>query len=104
VTELFYLLINARPPLVRAINMLGILMLGVTGVSAATLSAYNVDPGFVSVSGLSSGGSMSVQLGVAYSDTFKIGFGVFAGSPYDCARNQSVSYCDFEWAHIVTAI
>ena len=84
--------------------MFDILILCVTGVSAATLSAYNVDPGLVSVSGLSSGGSMSVQLGVAYSDTFKIGFGAFAGSPYDCARNQSVSYCDLELAHIVTAI
>lgn len=68
----------------------GIIGLGVAGASATTLSAYNVDPSSVSVSGLSSGGFMSVQLGVAYSDVFKVGFGVFAGGPYDCARNQYV--------------
>lgn len=34
---------------------------------------------------------MTVQLGVAYSDVFTVGFGVFAGGPYDCARNQNVS-------------
>lgn len=56
-----------------------------------SLGAYNVDPRSVSVSGFSSGGFMTVQLGVAYSDTFKVGFGVFAGGPYDCARNQNVS-------------
>jgi|SRR5690625_320148 len=57
---------------------------------AACLGAYNVDPSSVSVSGLSSGGFMAAQLGVAYSDVFKTGFGVFAGGPYDCARNQPV--------------
>jgi poly(3-hydroxybutyrate) depolymerase len=56
------------------------------------LGAYNVDPSSVSVSGFSSGGFMTVQLGVAYSDVFEVGFGVFAGGPYDCARNQNVSY------------
>lgn len=60
------------------------------GAWAATLKAYSVDAESVSVSGLSAGGFMSVQLGVAYSDTFKTGFGVFAGGPYDCARDQPV--------------
>jgi poly(3-hydroxybutyrate) depolymerase len=64
----------------------------VSTVSAAALGSYNVDPNSVSVSGLSSGGFMSVQLGVAYSNTFKTGFGVFAGGPFDCARNQPVCY------------
>ena len=59
--------------------------------SAASLGAYNVHPDSVSVSGLSSGGFFAAQLGVAYSDLFKTGFGVFAGGPYDCARNQPVS-------------
>jgi hypothetical protein len=54
---------------------LGLAILAATGAEAATLGAYNVDPNFVSVSGL-----------------FKIGFGVFAGGPYDCARNQAVSH------------
>ncbi len=57
---------------------------------ATPLAPYNVDPNSVSVSGLSSGGAMAVQLGIAYSDTFKVGFGVFAGLPFDCARNQLV--------------
>lgn len=65
-------------------------MLLATGAAAAALSAYNVDPSSVSVSGISSGGFFAVQLGVAYSDVFPVGFGVFAGGPYDCARNQPV--------------
>lgn len=67
-------------------------MLAATGASAASLGAYNVDPNSVSVSGLSAGGFMSVQLGVAYSSIFTTGFGVFAGGPFDCARDQSVSH------------
>ncbi|KAF7588416.1 hypothetical protein BBP40_005745, partial [Aspergillus hancockii] len=59
----------------------------------APLEAYNIDPSSVSVSGLSSGGYMAVQLGVAYSGTFQVGFGVFAGGPYDCARNQYYTSC-----------
>lgn len=59
-------------------------------VGAAALPSYNVDPKSVSVSGLSSGGYMAAQLGVAYSGTFQTGFGVFAGGPFDCARNQQV--------------
>ena len=64
----------------------------IVGVGAITLGAYNVDPSLVSVSGLSAGGFMSVQLGVAYSHIFQTGFGVFAGGPFDCARAQSVSH------------
>jgi hypothetical protein len=62
-----------------------------SATSAASLGAYHVDPSSVSVSGFSSGGFMAAQLGVAYSGTFQTGFGVFAGGPYDCARNQYVS-------------
>jgi poly(3-hydroxybutyrate) depolymerase len=62
-----------------------------SAASAAALGSYNVDPSSVSVSGISAGGFMSVQLGVAYSDVFATGFGVFAGGPFDCARDQSVS-------------
>jgi hypothetical protein len=58
---------------------------------ADPLGSYNVDPTLVSVSGLSSGGYMAGQLGVAYSGTFQTGFGVFAAGPFDCARNQYVS-------------
>jgi len=59
----------------------------------SALKAYNADPASASVSGLSSGGFMAAQLGVAYSSTFKTGFGVFAGGPVDCARAQSYTSC-----------
>jgi poly(3-hydroxybutyrate) depolymerase len=77
------------------VPIVGLVVLGAAGASAAALSAYNVDPNTLSVSGLSSGGFMSVQLGVAYSNTFNVGFGVFAGGPYDCARNQPVRFLYF---------
>lgn len=76
------------PSLVTSLGLTG---LTATGALAAALGAYNVDPRAVSVSGLSAGGFMSVQLGVAYSNTFQTGFGVFAGGPFDCARDQPVS-------------
>ncbi|EXA28966.1 hypothetical protein FOVG_19466 [Fusarium oxysporum f. sp. pisi HDV247] len=72
------------------------------GVLAAELSAYNVDPNSVSVSGFSAGGFMAAQLGVAYSDTFKIGFGVLAGGPYDCARNQHYTNCMYNLTPSIT--
>ncbi|PWI66994.1 hypothetical protein PCL_04500 [Purpureocillium lilacinum] len=65
----------------------------VENAMAVDLPSYNVDPGSVSVSGLSSGGFMAAQLGIAYSGTFRTGFGVFAGGPFDCARNQQYSMC-----------
>ncbi|KAL2863273.1 Alpha/Beta hydrolase protein [Aspergillus lucknowensis] len=63
--------------------------------TATPLQSYNANPASVSVSGFSSGGFMAAQLGIAYSDTFKLGFGVFAGGPYDCARNQPNKTCMF---------
>jgi poly(3-hydroxybutyrate) depolymerase len=71
-------------------RLLGLAASAGVGASAAALGAYNVDPNSVSVSGMSPGGFMSVQLGVAYSDVFATGFGVLAGGPYDCARDQPV--------------
>jgi poly(3-hydroxybutyrate) depolymerase len=67
--------------------------LGVGGAAAQSafaapvaLPSYNVDPAFTSVSGLSSGGFMAVQLHVAFSATFKAGAGIVAGGPYYCAQ------------------
>lgn len=54
---------------------------------AAKLNGYNVDPNRTSVSGLSSGGFMAVQMHVAYSSNM-IGAGIFAGGPYNCAQGQ----------------
>ena len=100
----FISLVNLRSkdcPLKVLFNMfdfvpiVGLVVLSTAGASATALSAYNVDPNTLSISGLSSGRFMSVQLGVAYSDTFNVGFGVFAGGPYDCARDQSVRFLHF---------
>jgi len=70
--------------------------------ATAALAAYNANPALVSVSGLSSGGFMSAQLGVAYSGTFKLGFGVFAGGPDDCARAQSYTSCMYNMTPSIT--
>lgn len=58
------------------------------------LRAYNVDPASVSVSGVSSGGAMAIQVGVAYSSRI-MGVAAFAASPYDCQRagNITVAKC-----------
>jgi len=48
------------------------------------LGRYHVEPDKITVSGISSGGYMAVQLGVAYSSVFS-GVGVFAAGPYGCA-------------------
>lgn len=74
------------------VSLLAIVGLMARAAVAEPLGSYNVDPSLVSVSGLSSGGFMAGQLGVAYSGTFQTGFGVFAAGPYDCARNQYVSF------------
>jgi poly(3-hydroxybutyrate) depolymerase len=66
------------------------------------LQAYNVNPVTASVSGLSSGAFMAVQLGVAYSSTFPVGFGVFAGGPFDCARNQRYTNCMYNATPSIT--
>jgi poly(3-hydroxybutyrate) depolymerase len=52
-----------------------------------TLPAYGADSRQTSVSGLSSGAFMAVQLQVAYSRSI-IGAGAIAGGPYYCAANK----------------
>jgi poly(3-hydroxybutyrate) depolymerase len=51
------------------------------------LASYNVRPETVTVTGISSGGFMAVQLEVAYSSHFH-GTAIFAGGPYDCAQDS----------------
>lgn len=53
--------------------------------SDGKLGRYGADGQKVSVSGLSSGGFMAVQIHVAFSDTI-MGVGVVAGGPYYCAE------------------
>ena len=55
---------------------------------AAPLPQLVIDKTQTSLSGLSSGGYMAVQLHVAYSSTFKKGAGIVAGGPYYCAEGS----------------
>jgi len=83
----------------RIRNLVLISLLAGCQHSAATLAlaapvplpSYNIDPAQSSVSGLSSGGFMAVQLHVAYSATFKAGAGVVAGGPFYCAQGSVVT-------------
>ena len=52
----------------------------------ATLQGYNVEKNQNSISGLSSGAFMTVQLHLAHSTSF-IGAGVIAGGPYRCVES-----------------
>lgn len=89
-----------------SILRLSAIMLAIAGTTSAMavdkLKSYNADPSQVSVSGLSSGGFMAAQLGVAYSGTFTKGFGVFAGGPFDCTRNQSYTSCMYNATPAIT--
>lgn len=53
------------------------------------LPALNIDIGQTSVSGISSGGFMAVQLAVAYSSIIR-GVGVVAAGPYCCSQNDAL--------------
>ena len=58
--------------------------------AAQPLPQLNVDRSQISLSGVSSGGYMAVQLHVAYSATFKKGVGVVAAGPFYCAQGSVV--------------
>ena len=63
-------------------------LLSGAALAAVNLPALNIDKTQTTVSGLSSGGFMAVQLHVAYSATFKKGAGVVAGGPFYCAEGS----------------
>ncbi|MFO0324479.1 MAG: PHB depolymerase family esterase [Burkholderiales bacterium] len=52
------------------------------------LPRLNIDRAQTTVSGISSGGYMAVQLHVAYSGRFSRGVAAIAGGPYNCAENS----------------
>ncbi len=54
------------------------------------LPGYNVDPNQITVSGISSGAYMAVQIAVAHSATVK-GVGAIAGGPYACAQGSATT-------------
>lgn len=68
----------------RRIAAFSLFMACALGSAAQTLQPYNVDPAQTTVSGISSGGAMAVQMHVAYSGTFRAA-AVFAGAAYYCA-------------------
>lgn len=72
-----------------AVGRLALLLLLCNAVlsGAQKLGSYNVDPSKVTVSGLSAGAYMAVQLHVAYSSTFH-GVASIAGGPYYCAQGS----------------
>jgi poly(3-hydroxybutyrate) depolymerase len=67
-------------------------LIGLCSVSASgvvvNLPKYNVSVNQVSVSGLSSGGYMAVQMHFAYSTTVRKGAGVIAGGPLYCSESN----------------
>ncbi len=66
--------------------------LACSAVSAAVnLPQLNIDTSQTTLSGLSSGAYMAVQLHVAYSATFKKGAGIVAGGPFYCAEGSVVN-------------
>jgi len=60
--------------------------------AVVSLPALNVDTTNITVSGLSSGAVMAVNMGYAYSATFR-GVGVFAGTPYLCQYIYPYANC-----------
>lgn len=60
-------------------------------VLAAPLPALVIDPAQTTVSGLSSGAYMAVQMHVAYSASFAKGAGIVAGGPFYCAEGSIVN-------------
>ncbi|CAH1780439.1 unnamed protein product [Owenia fusiformis] len=74
-------------------KILGLVLVGLVlrfaNSQPVRLERYNVDRNHISVSGISSGAAMAVQLHVAFSHTFR-GVGTFAGVPYFCAQGSAL--------------
>src|SRR6478736_9990368 len=60
------------------------------GLAAPKLRGYAIDINQTSVSGVSSGGAMAVQMHVAYSSIMR-GVGVIAGVTYNCSDSTLMS-------------
>ena len=72
----------------RALAALALATSAALAQAAAPLPALVVDASRTTVSGLSSGAYMAVQMHVAYSATFHTGAGIVAGGPYYCAQDS----------------
>ena len=73
--------------LLRGVALACVLACGAASASV-NLPQLNIDKSQTTVSGLSSGGFMAVQLHVAYSATFAKGAGIVAGGPFYCAEGS----------------
>jgi hypothetical protein len=69
----------------------------------AQLGSYNVRKGQSSVSGLSSGAFMTVQLHLAHSASFT-GAGIIAGGPFRCAESYRAAAMQAEDAYIESSL
>jgi hypothetical protein len=67
------------------------------------LASYNVERGKSSISGLSSGAFMTVQLHLAHSSSF-VGAGVIAGGPFRCAESFRAAAFLAEDAYVQNAL
>ncbi|SFZ73290.1 extracellular catalytic domain type 2 short-chain-length polyhydroxyalkanoate depolymerase [Chitinimonas taiwanensis] len=76
----------------RSLGALGLGLIAPAALAAVNLGSYNVTLNDSSVSGLSAGGFMAVQLQLAHSSLFK-GAGIIAGGPYDCAGQNNYTAC-----------
>ena len=75
----------------RALATLALTAAGMAAHAATPLPALVIDSTRTTVSGLSSGAYMAVQMHVAYSATFHTGAGIVAGGPYYCAQGSLVT-------------
>ena len=73
------------------VTAVALALAGVVANAAVNLPQLNIDKTQTSVSGLSSGGFMAVQLHVGHSATFAKGAGIVAGGPFYCAEGSIVS-------------
>ena len=77
-----------RLSVVVRLSACALALAGTAALAAVNLPQLNIDTTQTSVSGLSSGGFMAVQLHVGYSATFKKGAGIVAGGPFYCAEGS----------------
>jgi len=70
-----------------AVIVIGCLCLASAGAAAEKLGSYKINKNAISVSGISSGAYMALQLHVANSGNV-MGAGIIAGGPYYCAKGN----------------
>jgi hypothetical protein len=72
-------------------------------IEDAKLRKYNVQQGQSSISGLSSGAFMTVQMHLAHSASF-VGAGIIAGGPYRCAESYRAEAMEKEDSNVLNSL